>query len=301
MPEVIEVKKYKDFLKSKFKNNNIISINILNGRYKKHGPFNYYKELVKTLPFKVLSIDTKGKFLYMKLSNNFIITVTLGLSGGWVYKNSSNNKYDFPMLVDYLGNYNIEKYKKNALNHLNVEFVMTSGTIYFFDVLSFGTIKILTSEDELKKKLDSLAHDIMDEDLTFKLFKDQITKKNNLNKYIGNVLVNQKVISGLGNYLRSDVLWLSKISPFRLVKDLSDDDLNIIYSNARLLTWGDYDKSYALKKKFIDKNSVLPKDYGRNFYVYKQEKDIYDKNIIKEELYEGSQKRFIYWVQKLQV
>jgi len=300
MPEVLEVKKYKDFLKNKFKNNNINSINILNGRYKKHGPFNYYKDLVKRLPFKVLSIDTKGKFLYMKLSNNFIITFTLGLSGGWVYKNNSN-RYYFPMLVDYLENYDIKKYKKNALNHLNVEFVMDVGTIYFFDMLSFGTIKILTSEDELKKKLDSLAHDIMDEDLTFELFKDQIIKTRNLNKYIGNVLVNQKVISGLGNYLRSDILWLSKIIPFRLVKDLSDNDLNIIYSNARLLTWGDYNKSYAVKKKFIDKNSVLPKDYGRNFYVYKQKKDIYGNNIIKEELYEGSQKRFIYWVKKLQI
>ena len=102
MPEVLEVNKYKDFLKSKFKNNNINQINILNGRYKKHGPFNYYKELVKSLPVKLLTIDTKGKFLYMKLSNNFILTVTLGLMGGWVYKNSSNNSYDFPMLIDYL-------------------------------------------------------------------------------------------------------------------------------------------------------------------------------------------------------
>jgi formamidopyrimidine-DNA glycosylase len=237
----------------------------------------------------------------MKLSNNFILGITLGLSGGWVYKSNSNNHYNFPMLVDYLENYDIEKYKKNALNHLNVEFVMDSGTIYFFDMLSFGTIKILTSEEDLQKKLDSLGHDIIDKDLTFELFKDQITKKNNLNKYIGNVLVNQKVISGLGNYLRSDILWLSRISPFRLVKDLSIDDLNKIYNNARLLTWGNYNKSYAVKKKFIDKNSKSPKDYGRNFYVYKQEKDIYDNNIIKEELYEGSQKRFIYWVQKLQV
>ena len=301
MPEVIEVKKYKDFLKSKFKNNNINQINILNGRYKKHGPFNYYKELLKTLPFKVLTIDTKGKFLYMKLSNNFILTVTLGLSGGWVYKNNSNNKYDFPMLVDYLGDYNIEKYKKNALNHLNVEFVMTSGTIYFFDMLSFGTIKILTSEDELKKKLDSLAPDIMDEDLTFEMFKDQITKTKNLEKCIGNVLVNQKVISGLGNYLRSDILWLSKITPFRLVKDLSTTELKTIYSNARLLTWGNYDKSYAIKKRIISKNSKLPKDYGRNFYVYKQTKDIYGYKVINEELYEGSQKRFIYMVQQFQI
>lgn len=301
MPEVIEVKKYKDFLKSKFKDNNIIKINILNGRYKKHGPFNYYKELTKLLPFKVLTIDTKGKFLYMKLSNNFIITVTLGLSGGWVYKNNKNDDYDFPILVDYLGNYDIEKYKKNALNHLNVEFVMKGGSIYFFDMLSFGTIKILLSEDELKKKLDSLAHDIMDEDLTFELFKNQIIKTKNLEKYIGNVLVNQKVISGIGNYLRCDILWLSKITPFRLVKNLSTTELNTIYKNALLLTWGDYDRTYALKKKLIDKGGKLPKDYGRNFYIYKQTNDIYGNKVIKEELYEGSQKRFIYMVQELQI
>jgi len=301
MPEVIEVKKYKKFLKSKFKNNNIIKINILNGRYKKHGPFNYYKELTKLLPFNVLTIDTKGKFLYMKLSNNFILTFTLGLSGGWVYKNNKNDDYDFPILVDYLGNYDIEKYKKNALNHLNIEFVMDGGSIYFFDMLSFGTIKVLLSEDELKKKLDSLAPDIMDENLTFELFRSQIIKKKNLEKYIGNVLVNQKVISGLGNYLRCDILWLSKIIPFRKVKKLSTTELNTIYKNALLLTWGDYNRTYALKKKFIDKNSKLPKDYGRNFYIYKQTKDIYGNKVIKEELYEGSQKRFIYWVQELQI
>lgn len=44
-------------------------------------------------------------------------------------------------------------------------------------MLSFGTIKVLLSEDELKKKLDSLAPDIMDENLTFELFRSQITKK----------------------------------------------------------------------------------------------------------------------------
>jgi formamidopyrimidine-DNA glycosylase len=237
----------------------------------------------------------------MKLSNNFIITVTLGLSGGWVYKNKYGT-YDFPILVDYLGNYNIAKYKKNALNHLNVEFILENGSfIYFFDMLSFGTIKILLSEDELQKKLDSLAHDIMDEDLTFELFKNQITKIKNLNKNIGNVLVNQKVISGIGNYLRSDILWLSKITPFRLVKDLSTTELKTIYSNALLLTWGDYDRAYAIKKKIINKGSKLPKDYGRNFYVYKQDKDIYGHKIIKKELYEGSQKRFIYMVQELQI
>ena len=41
-------------------------------------------------------------------------------------------------------------------------------------------------------------------------------------------------------------------------------------------------------------------DYNRDFFVYDQEYDIYDNKVIKEELYEGSQKRFIYYVKEIQ-
>jgi len=41
MPEINEVRKYADFIKKKIKNNSITNINILNGRYKKHGPFEH--------------------------------------------------------------------------------------------------------------------------------------------------------------------------------------------------------------------------------------------------------------------
>ena len=61
----------------------------------------------------------------------------------------------------------------------------------------------------------------MDKNTTLEVFCNQILKKSNLDKAIGNVIVNQKIISGLGNYLRADILWLSKINPFKKVKKLS--------------------------------------------------------------------------------
>ncbi len=36
MPEIIEVRRYADFLMKNLKNNKIINIKILKGRYKKH-------------------------------------------------------------------------------------------------------------------------------------------------------------------------------------------------------------------------------------------------------------------------
>jgi formamidopyrimidine-DNA glycosylase len=64
MPEINEVKRYADFLNHHLKNKTITDINILNGRYKKHGPFELYNELKKDAPFKVSDVKTKGKFLY---------------------------------------------------------------------------------------------------------------------------------------------------------------------------------------------------------------------------------------------
>ena len=45
MPEINEVRKCADFIRKKLKNKEIIKINILNGRYKKKGPFENYKKL----------------------------------------------------------------------------------------------------------------------------------------------------------------------------------------------------------------------------------------------------------------
>jgi hypothetical protein len=37
------------------------------------------------------------------------------------------------------------------------------------------------------------------------------------------------------------------------------------------------------------------------FYIYNQETDMYGNKVIKKELYEGSQKRFIYYVKEIQI
>jgi formamidopyrimidine-DNA glycosylase len=298
MPEINEVRKYADFVKSKLKKIN--KINILNGRYKKHGPFPLYKELVNTLPVNVIDIKTKGKFMYMILSDGFYLFSTLGLSGGWVYQDNKTKKYSHPEIIEYLNKKDVDAYLETSLNHLNVEFVTDNGSIFFYDTLSFGTLKVIKNETELNKKLNTLGPDIMDNSTTYEIFKQRIQMNRNMSKEIGIVLMDQKTISGIGNYLRADILWLSKISPFRKINKITDNELKEIYHNSKVLTWGDYDYKKAIKEKIITSKDELPRDYKRDFFVYFEDKDIHGHKIIKEELYEGSQKRFIYWVKERQ-
>jgi formamidopyrimidine-DNA glycosylase len=300
MPEINEVRHYADFIKSKLKNKNITQVNIINGRYKKHGPFKNYSHLINHLPLKVLDIKTKGKFMFIKFDHNIYLFVTLGLSGGWIFK-TNTDKVEHPTLLEYLKKDNIDSYMNTSLKHLNIEFKSSHGSLYFYDTLSFGTLKVVDNEKELEKKLKSVGPDIMDESTDFKLFQDAITKSKNQKKVIGIVLMDQKTISGCGNYLRADILWLSKISPFRKVNKLSDEDLKKIFHNAKVLTWGQYNKKEAIKKKILTSKDKLPADYKRDFFVYYEDEDIHGNKVTKEELYEGSQKRFIYWVKNIQM
>lgn len=299
MPEVVEIKKYADFIKKCIKNEYITKINILKGRYKTHGPFELYNNIIRELPLKVIDVKTKGKFLYIELENNFYIFSTLGLQGGWVFDSVSKAKSHIITMCGKENKKN-ESRIKTKLNNLNVEFVTKKGSLYYYDPLSFGTIKIINNIEELNKKLNLLGPDIMDISTTFEIFNEQITKKINMTKAIGNVLVNQKIISGIGNYLRSDILWLSHISPFRKIKNLTRDELYIIYKNARLLTYGNYNFKNALKLKIVKKDDKLPKDYNRDFFIYGCEEDLYGNKIKKEELYEGSIKRYVYWTPIIQ-
>ena len=202
MPEIVEIKKYCDLIKKYTLNKKVKSIKILNGRYKKHGKFDGYNEFNKELPLKLLDVNSKGKFIYLTFENDFTLYCTLGLSGGWTYKKKSSDKYIFPEVLEFLNIKNenaIEEYRDTSLDHINIEFTFEKGSLYFFDTLSYGTISISNDKDKLEKKLKSLGPDIMDEDLTVEMFNDHINKKVNLNKKIGNVLVNQKIISGIVN------------------------------------------------------------------------------------------------------
>ena len=296
MPEVIEVLKYADFLRTKLKHNKITEVNVINGRYKKHkDSLENLNALKAALPLKVAKIETKGKFLYMTFSQpNLYLFSTLGLSGGWLYK-SKDDKVQFGHLLKYIPKDHLEQYHKEALNHCNVEFKTENGTIYFYDTLSYGTMKVVTTEQELQKKLSTIGPDISQASTTLKVFKDQMAKVNG-EKLIGNVLLNQKVIAGMGNYLRADVLWLCKMSPFRAMKDITEKEVKCLWENSRMLTWAKYNYQKGVKLGFIEANHPkTPEDYEREFYVYFQTTDPNGHLVKKEELYDGSNKRFIHW------
>jgi len=296
MPEVIEVLTYLDFLKKKIKGETIQSMKILKGRYKTHGPFDHFTSLQKALPLRVSDIQTKGKFLYITFENGMVLLSTLGLSGGWIWSHGSD--YEFASLREILPKGELDAYHTTALHHLNVEFKTAHGILYFYDILSFGTLKVALDLEEVEKKLQTIGPDITT--VKWEEFEERIDHVSE-DKVIGNVLMNQRVVSGIGNYLRADILWLAKLSPFRTLGSLSTAELKRVWKFARFLVWAKYDYKQGIRIGAIaEKHPRLPSDYERDFYIFRQDTDPQGRLVEHKKLYEGSQERTIFWVPSVQ-
>ncbi len=249
MPEAPEIKQYADDLKEFFNNNKLIQVNILSGRYHRHSLPDNLNDLNKLLPLKITNINTKGKFIYLTLENNFILAFTMGLTGFFTTDN---------------------------IKHNHIQFVSEKGSIYMNDMRNFGTFDIYKNMDKLNKKLNKLGPDIFD------ISQDDFLNivKSGSKYSIGEFLMKQEKISGIGNYLRAEILWLSKINPFKKIKLLKDDDIILIYKNSKKLVWYFYDYIEGKNKNIISKTDKFPIDYDRDYFAYQEKKDIYNNEII---------------------
>ena len=120
-----------------------------------------------------------------------------------------------------------------------------------------------------------------------------------INKYknepIATVITNQKLISGIGNYLRAESLWMAKINPHRKVSSLSTHETHELFKSLKAWTWGMYNYNKAVKLGYLD-NIKIPSDYNRDYFVYDQQQDIYGNKVQKQNLND----RTIHWVPEVQ-
>lgn len=294
MPEICEVLLTTQYL-SKIIGKYITNIKILGGRYLKKNISGLDK---LSFPLKIISIQSHGKFLWMTLNDNNNVTWymmnTFGLTGKWSYEKIEHSNVKFVI-------------KKNKSSEKKIP-------VYFCDMRNFGTISFTNSETILHNKLDKLAVDMLQNDISKKDFKKLIKNYKNKKKKIVIVLMNQNkndgIISGLGNYLVPEILYRSKISPHRTLNDLSDEDMDILYKTIKYvlkLCYITNETEYiSHMKKFLHSHTknvgcgVFP-DYihevkiGNDkfqFMVYRKKLDPLGNKVIGEKIITG---RTTYW------
>jgi DNA-formamidopyrimidine glycosylase len=281
MPEGPEVKKLTDRLNRNLKNKELVNITINSGRYKKHNNLKNFSNFIKILPIKVKEVKCKGKFIYMIFDNNeYVLFITLGMTGWFRFSRTEK----------------IHHYYEVPDKHDNITFYFKDFEMYFNDFRNFGTMMFMTPND-LEKKLKTLGVDILDKNPDVNLFLKKVEKKRDDVK-IAKLLLDQKVIAGVGNYLRADGLFLAKINPHTIIRNISEKDLIELFNILRILAWFQYNENIArkLNMKSIINNIINNYDH---FIVYMQDTIKYKNKtfkVIREDL--GG--RTIHWVPEVQ-
>ena len=106
--------------------------------------------------------------------------------------------------------------------------------------------------------------------------------------------MNQKLFCGLGNYLKSEILYESKISPNRLLKDINEKEQLLLFKNIKKISKKFYKEGSAYKTSLTN-IELIDND---NFSVYKKKKDINNYNVIREPT---KDKRTSFWVKEIQL
>jgi len=209
MPEGPECKIVGEYLHNKLENVNCVAMVFhKNSRYIKHSLPQRFSEL--TYPFKIRSVNIKGKLIWFEFDNGLYMLNTLGMSGMWTQ--TKKKHCDFEII-----------YTKSEVK-ANVK----CESVFFKDMRHFGTIKFVNL-NELNNKLRTIGRDVIDEHISLEEFKDLLYKRKNWT--LPKFLMNQRYLSGIGNYLKCEILYLSKISPFKNISDLDDDEIKILLRN----------------------------------------------------------------------
>tara|TARA_B100001057_G_scaffold498549_1_gene605892 strand:- start:487 stop:1293 length:807 start_codon:yes stop_codon:yes gene_type:complete len=245
----------------------LTEINILSGRYLKK-PLPGLKELKEDLPLLVQGVGVHGKFIYTIFENKFNLWSTLGMTGSW---------------------------QKVMTNHSRVEMVFESGkVIYFNDMRNFGTLRYCRDPKLLASKLESLGPDMLALDVENEIFISQMRKNNHHN--ITKILMDQSVISGVGNYIKAEALWLARLSPHRKISDISDSSLKILNKAIKSVMKESFVSGGATIRSYKDFFGESG-NYGNRFMVYNQKNDPDGNEVIKEKTPDG---RTTHWVPEIQ-
>ena len=223
MPELPEVEVVKKSLTKEIINLSIKDVKIKDGnlRYKvKKQEINNIKGL------KILKIKRRSKYLLFFLSNNFVMIVHLGMTGKFfiIKKNYPKQKTSFYYSI-----------KENANDkHDRLIFLLNNNLkLIYNDIRKFGFIKIdLVNKIKNNPHIMKLGPEPLSNFFNFKYFKQYLIGRN---RFIKNLLMDQKFVSGLGNIYVNEILFLSKINPKRKISKLREADIRNILKNTKLV------------------------------------------------------------------
>jgi formamidopyrimidine-DNA glycosylase len=276
MPEGPEVKLSADTIRPLLTGKRLL--NVLVGKTSRYrnvlpkGFWSFCRDL-EHQPVHILDVKTKGKFMWWEFSNKYYLLCTFGMSGQFSPVEDKHTCFGC-----YLG-----------------EDTSTYQTLYFNDPRHFGTIRFTNDERTLNEKLDSLGWDPFQQ--PFQDHQEKIIDTvQSSPKPIAQLLMDQSIFAGVGNYIKCEALYASYISPWRSGKSLSQEEITKLCRAIDNIMRTSYDQQGATLLTYRTASGEKG-NYVDFFKAYGRKVDPIGNQIIKETT---PDQRSTYWCPALQ-
>ena len=163
---------------------------------------------------KILRIRRRGKFLWFELDRDFALVAHLGMSGQFIVRDR-----EAPL---------------ETHARARIDFGDRKREIRFIDQRTFGWLAIDDLVDSKRgrvpRSMRHIAADIFESDY---VEADVIESIRRRKSEIKRVLLNQEIVSGIGNIYADEALWYSKIHPERIASNLSEVEIRSILKSVK--------------------------------------------------------------------
>lgn len=204
MPELPEVETIRRTLITKVSERTIESINILLPRLIKWPtPEQFRAQLHKQ---KIVTLLRRGKYLLFELQDHLMLIVHLRMTGRLYYVDDSEAQDKYTRIIFQLDN---------------------GDRLLYSDTRTLGTLYLMP-QDELWRisGLAGLGPEPLSDDFTLAYLRDMLKGRHGK---IKSILLNQKLIGGLGNIYADESLAVAGIHPERAASDLNDSEVAQLY------------------------------------------------------------------------
>ena len=256
MPELPEVEIVRQSLDKKIKQKRVKKVIIRNRNLRFLIPKNF-KSYIKNK--KIVKVDRFSKYLIIHFLEGDYCLVHLGMSG----------------TIHIIDKYNLSKYTNTSFyhspflpkKHNHVELVFDNLKVIYNDPRRFGFFEIIKNYQDLQRRFKSMGPEPFSDKFNLNYVINYFKKKN---KDIKSFLLDQRFVSGIGNIYASEILFASKINPFKKAKRLNKNEcLNIILNSKKILQQA-INKGGSSIRDFKD-ISGNKGNFQKEFKVYQQD------------------------------
>ncbi len=196
MPELPEVETVREGLKLYLEGQTIAKVDIFTSKLRWMLPTHLAQSLSEQT---ITAISRRGKYLLLEVSNGNYLIIHLGMSGSFAI----HSTHGFPHYIS-----------EKRHQHDHVVFHLLNGTVITYnDPRKFGMMDLVAGHNlRTYPRLKLLGMEPLGNGFDEVYLTKQLKKRTSPVK---NVLLDQKVIAGIGNIYASESLWRAGISPMQ--------------------------------------------------------------------------------------